>query len=398
MPEAVFSVSQVNEYLNRKLWKDPFLSRIAVVGEVTNCSISSVGHIFFSLKDEDSMINCVMHDFKYNEDSGVIADGALAQVSGRIAFYRKSGQIQLIAERASLQGVGDLFARFEHTKKKLFAEGIFDSSHKKPLPEFPMRIGIVTSSSGAVMHDIIVVATRRFEGINITVYPVQVQGQGAARQICEGIRYFNEGMNVDVIIVGRGGGSFEDLFAFNEECVARAVYESEIPVVSAVGHETDYTLCDMAADLRAPTPSAAAELVVRDKHALTEYFKDYKSRLEQSLLTKVGDYETRTQLLKSRIEAFGFELKMRQTYEKIVSECGLMKKSLTLALERYTLKLERYRDSLEDLNPRNVLKRGYAIVYGENNNVITSKSTAPANMEIEFDDGRVAVSRTGGKG
>lgn len=393
MTEPVFSVSQINEYLNRKLWKDPFLSSVSIVGEVTNFGMSSIGHAFFSLKDEDSMINCVMHDFQGNEDSGVVADGALLQISGRIVFYRKTGAVQFIAEKASLQGVGDLFARFERTKKKLYGEGIFDSSHKKPLPEFPLRLGVVTSSAGAVMHDIIVIATRRFEGINIAVYPVQVQGQDAARQICEGIRYFNGANDVDVIIVGRGGGSFEDLFAFNEECVARAVYESCIPVVSAVGHETDYTLCDMAADLRAPTPSAAAELVVKDKQALVEYLNSYKTRLRQSTAGLLGDYERKAEVLKSMIKSYPFDLKLRQANESIASDRGLMKKSLKSMVEKYELSLKMFSENLESLNPRSVLKRGYAIVFDGGNNVVKSKDSAPADMDIEFADGRVAVKR-----
>jgi exodeoxyribonuclease VII large subunit len=391
--EPVFSVSQINEYLNRKLWKDPFLSSVSVVGEVTNFSMSSVGHAFFSLKDEDSMINCVMHDFFDNDDSGVVSDGALIQISGRIVFYRKTGTVQFIAEKASLQGVGDLFAQFERTKKKLYNEGIFDISHKKPLLEFPLHLGVVTSSAGAVMHDIIVIATRRFEGINITVYPVQVQGQDAARQICEGIRHFNDTKNVDVIIVGRGGGSFEDLFAFNEESVARAVYESEIPVVSAVGHETDYTLCDMAADLRAPTPSAAAELVVKEKQALVEYLSKYKKALRQSLLALAGDHERRISLLKSIIKSYPFDVKLQQAGERIAADRGLMKASLVSVTERYKLMLDRFTDNLESLNPRNVLKRGYAIVYDKDQRVVASKINATADMDIEFSDGRVAVTR-----
>lgn len=393
MPEAVFSVSQINEYLNRKLWKDPFLSRVSVVGEITNFGLSSIGHAFFSLKDEDSIINCVMQEFLSNEDSSVIEDGALVQINGRIAFYRKSGTVQLVAESASLQGVGDLFARFEHTKRKLYEEGVFSAAHKKPIPEFPLRLGIVTSAAGAVMHDIIVVATRRFEGINITVYPVQVQGSDAARQICEGIKYFNDAMSVDVIIVGRGGGSFEDLFAFNEECVARAVYDSGIPIVSAVGHETDYTLCDMAADLRAPTPSAAAELVVKDKEALFEYLKEYKKQLHMSLLTLVRESNLKMNLLINNIKSYPFDLKVQQTRNKIESDRSIMRHSLLAHTERYKLMLERYSDRLESLNPRNVLKRGYAIVYNDDNKVVTSKNGAGIEMNIEFADGRISVTR-----
>lgn len=395
MPETVFSVSQINEYLGRKLWNDPFLSRIAVVGEVTNFNMSSIGHAFFSLKDEDSIINCVMHDFSASGSSGIIEDGALVQINGRIAFYRKSGSVQLMAERASLQGVGDLYARFERTKKKLCDEGIFDISHKKILPAFPIRLGIVTSAAGAVMHDIIVVATRRFEGVKITVYPVQVQGEGAARQICEGIEYFNDTDSVDVIIVGRGGGSFEDLFAFNEERVARAVFDSDIPVVSAVGHETDYTLCDMAADLRAPTPSAAAELVVKEKAAIYEYLREYKKDIYLNLLELIRERETKMIQFKNSIKLYPFDMKLQQTREKIASGLSLMKTTLLSRMERYKLSLGRYCDNLENLNPRNVLERGYALVYDSSGGVITSKEAAAADMEIEFSDGRVPVSRKG---
>ena len=187
----------------------------------------------------------------------LIRDGENVIAKGKIVFYKKTGKIQFSINRASPQGVGDLYAKFEKTKQLLKQEGIFEDIYKKPLPEFPTRIGVVTSAAGAAVHDIINVATRRFEGVHITVYPTKVQGEGAAVQIAAGIEFFNKKSNVDVIIVGRGGGSFEDLFAFNEEIVARKVFESAIPIVSAVGHETDFSLCDMAADLRAPTPSGS---------------------------------------------------------------------------------------------------------------------------------------------
>ncbi|MGI5849722.1 MAG: exodeoxyribonuclease VII large subunit [Christensenellales bacterium] len=398
MAEMIFSVSQINEYLSRKLFRDPFLNSVTIVGEVTNLSMSSIGHAFFSLKDEDSILNCIVYDFLSSEVKDLILDGVLLKVSGRIVFYKKSGMFQLAVDKASLQGVGDLFARFEQTKKRLYEEGLFDRAHKKAMPEFPTRLGIVTSAAGAVMHDIIVVATRRFDGICIMVYPVQVQGQDAPRQICEGIRHFNEAKNVDVIIVARGGGSFEDLFAFNEECVARAVFESDIPVVSAVGHETDYSLCDFAADLRAPTPSAAAELVVGDKSALVGYLKEYKKGILSDLQAIIRQYERQTDVLIGIIKSYSFELKLNQIRDKIISDYGIIKQSISVMLEKRLLMLEKYRGSLESLNPRNILKRGYAIVYDENNNVVASKNNAVANMGIEFIDGRVAVTRVGRKG
>lgn len=395
MAEVIFSVSQINEYLNRKLWRDPFLSRITVVGETTNFGLSSVGHAFFSLKDEENIINCVMHDFLSNMCREAIKDGALIKVTGRIAYYRKSGSVQLIAEKVEPQGAGDLFAQFERIRMKLYEEGIFDAAHKRKLPALTLKIGVVTSTAGAALHDIVVISTRRFEGINIIVYPVQVQGREAPSQICEGIKYFNRKKNVDVIIAGRGGGSFEDLFAFNEECVARAVYESEIPVVSAVGHETDYTLCDMAADLRASTPSAAAELVVKEKREIADSLESYKESLNSSLHDIIERYENKTQSLLARIKLFSSEARISQAADRIAFTRSIMAGCATAMIEREWLLLERYSESLENLNPRGVLKRGYAIVFSGDGKIIASKEDAQRDMEIEFKDGRVAVSGKG---
>ncbi len=394
MADVVFTVSQITEYLSRKFFQDPFISAIQVVGEVTNFSMSSVGHAFFSLKDENSMLGCIVYDFETHPDRDAIADGALLRVGGRVTFYRKSGTIQLAVETAVLQGVGDLYARFERTKKRLAEEGLFDAAHKKPMPPFPTHIGVVTSTSGAVLYDIINVATRRFDGIRITVYPVPVQGADAAVRVSEGIAHFNRTRSVDVIIVARGGGSFEDLFAFNEETVARAVYVSDIPVVSAVGHETDYSLCDMAADLRAPTPSAAAELVVREKRAIIDALEDKKMSLGQALLNVLRSRENRVMSSAASLTAYPLQLKIGRMQEQIESRLELMNRGVSAKLQACALRLEQYQDRLESLNPRNVLARGYALVYGDDGRVVTSGEAAPRHMEIEFADGRVAVERT----
>ncbi len=393
MADIVFSVSQINEYISKKMFRDPFLSAIAVVGEVTNFSLSSVGHAFFSLKDEDSMISCIVYEYADNEYKDAIIDGALIKVSGRIIFYKKSASVQLAVEKASAEGIGDLYAKFEQTKQKLFAEGLFDKAYKKAIPDYPLNIGVVTSASGAAVHDIINVATRRFEGISITVYPAQVQGKDAARQITGGIKYFNDKKSVDVIIVGRGGGSFEDLFAFNEESVARAVFESEIPIVSAVGHETDFSLCDMAADLRAPTPSAAAELVVRSKQDIIDYIRAQKQRLFENLADALHQRQLLADMLTGSIKAFPLSMKLEQAGERITASCRMIKTSLIGLLEKNTLLLGNQINNLNSLNPQNVLKRGFAIVYDENNNVITSSKKSRENMDIEFADGRVSVTR-----
>ena len=341
------------------------------------------------------MLNCIVYDFHNSGLKQMITDGSLIKATGRIIYYKKSGSLQMAVEKAALQGVGDLYARFERTKKKLYQEGVFSAAHKKALPAFSLHIGVVTSAAGAALHDIISVSTRRFDGIGITVYPVQVQGQDAARQICRGIAYFNENNDVDVIIVGRGGGSFEDLFAFNEECVARAVYASKIPVVSAVGHETDFSLCDMAADLRAPTPSAAAELVVKDKNALIDYLSEYKNKLLNQLLAVVTSYEKKTDMMSSAVRSYPFGMKIEQNNSKILSLNDMMKKGMQNILDKNKLYIEKAVSSLEDLNPKNVLKRGYAIVYDEQQRVVAKKDDASAQMDIEFVDGRVSVVRKG---
>ncbi len=389
---VAFSVTQITEYISRKMFSDPFLSMVRVVGEVTNFSYSSVGHAYFSLKDENAMLDCIVYDYKNHPDMDVIADGALLEIGGRISFYRKNASVQLIVESAVLGGVGDLYARFERTKQKLVKEGIFSELHKKPLPEFALRIGLVTSPSGAVLHDIINVATRRFDGIRLTVYPVPVQGADAAPRICCGVAYFNEKADVDVIIVARGGGSFEDLAPFNEESVARAVYASKIPVVSAVGHETDFTLCDFAADLRAPTPSAAAEIVVREKKTLLEALERQKKTLLDALAGVIQMREAKLNRLKSAVSPYALRLMLARSEETLTADLKLMKRGAAAVFERQEMRLGRHRDRLEDLSPMRVLERGYAVIHSREG-VVTSAANARDDMDIEFADGRVAVSR-----
>ena len=389
---VAFSVTQITEYISRKMFSDPFLSMVRVVGEVTNFSFSSVGHAYFSLKDENAMLDCIVYDYAHHPDMDVITDGALLEIGGRISFYRKNASVQLIVQTAVLGGVGDLYARFERTKQKLAKEGLFSEAHKKPLPEFALRIGVVTSPSGAVLHDIINVSTRRFDGIRITVYPVPVQGADAAPRICCGLEYFNIQADVDVIIVARGGGSFEDLAPFNEESVARAVYASKIPVVSAVGHETDFTLCDFAADLRAPTPSAAAEIVIREKKALLDALERQKKTLLDALVGVIQLRESKLNRLKNAVSPHALRLMLMRSEEALVSDLRLMKHSVANTFGRNEMRLERHRDRLEDLSPMRVLERGYAVVHGQEG-IVTSAGATQNDMEIEFADGRVAVTR-----
>ena len=283
MDELIVTVSQLNEYISRKLYRDTLMQNIMVQGEITNFKFHTNGAVYFSLKDSISAIPCVMFENTLHLPQE-IDDGKKVIVTASVNFYAREGRLNLSVQKIELTGLGELFLKFEQTKKKLYDEGLFDARHKKPLPMLPKRMGIVTSAAGAAMHDIIQVAKRRFPGIKIDIYPAKVQGEGAAAEIIEGIAYFNREKSADVIIVGRGGGSLEDLSAFNEESVARAIFASEIPIVSAVGHEIDMTISDFTADMRAPTPSAAAELCVPELSAILETLKSYKKRLTVFML------------------------------------------------------------------------------------------------------------------
>lgn len=259
-------------------------SDIWIEGEISNLRIPPSGHIYFTLKDDFSQIRAVLFKTQARALRFVLEDGLHIVCRGRVSLYEKRGEYQLILEKVEPKGIGALQLAFLQLKDRLEKEGLFDPAHKKPIPMVPQAIAIITSPTGAVIRDMLHIIDRRFKNVHILLHPVRVQGEGASLEIAEAIEYFNEWMNVDVIIVGRGGGSLEDLLAFNEEIVARAIYHSKIPIISAVGHETDYTISDFVADLRAPTPSAAAELVVRDKREIKNTLRHLEGRLENQIL------------------------------------------------------------------------------------------------------------------
>lgn len=273
------TVTQVNLYIKQVLGRDDILKNILVKGEISNFKAHSSGHLYLSLKDESGVMRAVMFRSAAARLDFRPANGMKVIARGRIGVYERDGQYQLYIEHMEQDGIGALHIAFEKLKKKLDEEGLFSPSHKKPLPKYPKRIGVVTAPTGAAIKDIMNVLTRRFSYSDVVLYPVLVQGKDSARSIVEAIEYFNATDSVDVLIVGRGGGSIEDLWSFNEEIVARAVYNSHIPVVSAVGHEIDFTIADFVADLRAPTPSAAAELVVPSQVELREKFNNVYARL-----------------------------------------------------------------------------------------------------------------------
>ncbi len=303
----ILTVSELTQEIKTAL--ESRFSDVWVEGEISNLRIPPSGHLYFTLKDDFSQIRAVLFRMKSRAVRFLPEEGLHIICRGRVSLYEKRGDYQLLIEEMEPKGIGALQLAFLQLKERLEKEGLFDLHHKKPLPAFPQTIGIVTSPTGAVIQDMIQIIQRRFENISILLYPVRVQGEGAPEEIVEGIRFFNRMKKADVIIVGRGGGSIEDLWAFNDERVARAIYHSKIPIISAVGHETDFTISDFVADLRAPTPSAAAELVVKDKKDLLKHLQYLRNRLEHqmaSILEEVrGDLSSLTKSLgdpKKRIE------------------------------------------------------------------------------------------------
>lgn len=290
----IWKVSELNDMVKNKL--ESSFGYIWVVGEISNWKVNTSGHAYFTLKDEEAEISAVMfagrlHSLKFRPENGMEVI-----VYGLVTLYGKRGTYQIVVEDVEPRGMGALQIAFEQLKKKLAEEGLFDKAHKKPLPFLPRKIGIVTSPTGAAIRDILKVLSRRFANLHIILYPAKVQGEGAAKEIVAGIKFLDN-YGVDVIIVGRGGGSLEDLWAFNEEIVVRAVYEANTPIISAVGHEVDYTLTDFAADVRAPTPSAAAEIVVREQKVLLETIKDLEKRLHQSLSMSLNQLQYKLEVL-----------------------------------------------------------------------------------------------------
>lgn len=392
-PDA-FSVSQVNEYIKMLLEGNPNLNDIWVQGEISGAKLYASGHLYFSLKDPDSVISAVMFRGSMMRMEFQAENGMKVLAHGRLSAYPPRGQYQLIVDRMIPDGAGALAAAFEQLKAKLGAEGLFDPARKKPLPAHPQRIGVVTSPSGAAVHDIIRVAKGRCPSAEILIFPSLVQGTEAPAYLRGGIQYFNAvkddpEQGVDLIIIGRGGGSAEDLWCFNDERLARVIAASAIPVVSAVGHEVDFTICDFVADLRAATPSAAAELSLPDKGDLSRRVEALATRLNGAQTTRLRRIRTRLEQLASAKVLTSPEGAYRLRRESLE---GLSKR-LDLSVDRHLThkrqSLERAVTGLGALNPLGVLGRGYALVQSPDGMVIPSAEKLSAGDEItlRFSDG-----------
>lgn len=382
-PEPL-SVKELNLYIKTLIDRDEFLSAVYVRGEISNLKKHYTGHWYFTLKDGEALIKCVM--FKSYTANVLFdpQDGMSVLLLGNVAVYERDGVYQIYVKGMEPDGVGALHAMYEQLKAKLEAKGMFDASHKKPIPILPKAIGVVTSQTGAVIRDIINVTTRRLPNVHIKLYPAAVQGTGAAETIVKGIAYFNEAKNVDVIIVARGGGSLEDLWPFNEEITANAIYESEIPVISAVGHETDFTIADFVADLRAPTPSAAGELAVPDKKEWLWKLQNINHRMALSLKKTVEAMRVRYQkILQSKVMKQPLDL----LNEKRILLDTNSKNIITTMRYQWEKKQHAFATqvtALEALSPLKTLARGYALVEDSSGQVITKVNQLTPQQEIKL--------------
>lgn len=356
------TVSQLNEYVRRMFQMDPMLRAIELKGEISNLKFHQSGALFFTMKDENASISCVMYSGDVDGLQAMPFEGMRAVASGSVALYVRGGQCQFVVKRMRAQGVGVLYERLQMLKEKLGREGLFEPERKRALPPYPDTIGVVSSPTGAVIHDILNVSLRRNPDAHILLCPVRVQGIGADEEVVEAIHLLERLEHVSVIIVARGGGSMEDLWTFNEERVVRAVAMCKKPIVSAVGHETDVTLCDLAADLRAPTPSAAAECVVPVRDEMLNKIEIMRRQMQESARNAVAERQNALKLAQIRLSANHPSLTIRRQEERLAQRMDALLRAAERQIQNRQTRLEMQTAALELLSPYAALKRGYAIV------------------------------------
>lgn len=368
------SVTQINLYIKEVISRDDVLSDVLVKGELSNFKAHSSGHMYMSLKDESGVMRAVMFRSAAARLNFRPQNGMKVIAHGRVAVYERDGQYQLYIDDMQQEGQGDLYAAFEQLKKKLAAEGLFDPKHKKPLPKYPKKVGVVTAPTGAAIRDIINVLSRRFSYSDVVLYPVLVQGENSAASIVSAIEYFNVTELADVLIVGRGGGSIEDLWSFNEEVVARAIYNSRIPIVSAVGHEIDFTISDFVADLRAPTPSAAAELVVPSQIELNEKFNNVYRMLYRQAMQVIERGKMRVERCSDRPVFKNPLSKINDERQYLDSLSHMFETACKAALRTKRQGLAEAAAKLNGLSPLGTLGRGYSLTKDNSGRVVRSVS------------------------
>ncbi len=389
--KMILSVTQINEYIRDLLSRDEVLSMIIVRGEISNLTLHRSGHIYFTLKDENSVLKSVMFRSSAQRVRFALKEGMNVIVYGRISLYAPSGQYQLYAEDIQPDGIGALYIAYEQIKERLAKEGLFDQARKKPIPKFPNTVGIVTSPTGAAIHDMINVISRRFPLAEILLYPALVQGENAYKSLINGLEYFNTQRNADVIIIGRGGGSMEDLWAFNNVDLAYAIFNSQIPVISAVGHESDFTICDFVADLRAPTPSAAAELAVPDTLTVKNAVNSYVLTAQNLIVSSIEKYKNHIRLLSESRVLTSKETLLDEYRMKLSAVSDKLDFSVNNIITIKNHQFDLLSSKLEAISPLNTLKRGYAIAINDSGHAISSVKEINNNdkIEISFADGSV---------
>ena len=363
------TVTQLNDYIARVFDSDTLLMNVAVTGEISNLKYHSSGHVYFSLNDENSKVNCFLPSSYVKNLSYELGDGLEITASGKVNVYRRGGYYSLFVRSIQVAGEGNLSMAFQLMKEKLEKEGLFDPAHKRPIPAFPHKIGILTSSTGAAVKDIIKIIRSKNELVDILIFPVQVQGEGAAQNIAETLKFVNDNYDdIDTLIVGRGGGSQEDLWAFNEEVLARAIYAARIPVISAVGHEIDFSISDFVADLRAETPTAAADIAVPDIGELVERLNKFSDEMLIHLKNKLSLGELRT--------------------EKALNQ---LKSDLEMLLLSRSNEIEKLKLILEQNDPHRIMERGYTVIESEGRVIRTPEELTDGEYDIVFRSGKVRV-------
>lgn len=386
--ELAVTVTDLNKYIKDKIADDEYLNNVLVKGEISNFKNHYTGHMYFTLKDENCLIKCIMFKSYAQKLNFMPKDGMKVMVFGSVSVFERDGVYQIYVKAMEEDGLGDLYTRYQELKKELEAKGLFNEEHKKKIPLMPKVIGVLTSQTGSVIRDIINVSTRRNPNVYIKFLPVPVQGEGAAEKIAYGIEYMNKNKLADVLILARGGGSLEDLWPFNERVVAESIYESEIPIISAVGHETDFTISDFVADLRAPTPSAAAELAVPDIYEVTKKIRLYEDRLRNSLIKKVEFMKMRYEKCMSSSVIKEPTRKINENYIKLDGYIKQLENIIKIKNEKERTKYVELVAKLDAFSPLKTLTRGYSITEKNGNIIKTSKELNKGDIvSIKFIDG-----------
>ena len=384
------SVTELNSYIKEKIGNDEFLNNVYIKGEISNFKNHYTGHLYFTLKDENSLIKCIMFKSYTSSLTFMPKDGMKVLILGTVSVFERDGVYQIYCKAMQEDGIGDLYSKYVKLKEELEKEGLFEQSNKKKIPFMPKTVGVLTSQTGSVIRDIINVSTRRNPNVHLRLLPVPVQGEDAKFRIEDAIRKMNEQKLADVIILARGGGSLEDLWPFNEEIVARAIFESEIPIISAVGHETDFTISDFVADLRAPTPSAAAELAVADVGKIKEELEKYKNRLKADLIKKIEFIKLRYEKC---MNSKGFKDILSRIQENYLKIDSIIKNLEYLIKSKYNDSKNKFItcvSKLDNLSPLKILTRGYAIPQKDGAIIKSSKQLKKDdNIELILSDGKV---------